>query len=155
MARQEENSSKTSPRLRTHRLHQSVREQNQDAVFIIRWIGEPEHYVVQILWTPVMLLKAKASLMMASMQACTLACRIRCEFADILNRAEGRGTGIWVRKTAKVVLGRKPSACKSSVSTPRMLPENGNGRRRVRHQCSLLWHLTAGTRSGTLTGPCA
>ena len=61
----------------------------------------------------------------------TSARRIRGEVPDILNRAEG-GTGISVRKTAKVVLGRRPSACKSSVSTPRVFPrKNGNGRRRV------------------------
>ena len=52
VARQGENSSKTSPRLRTDRLRRSVREPNRYAVFIIRRIGEPKDYVVQIRTDP-------------------------------------------------------------------------------------------------------
>src|SRR5439155_12979883 len=67
---------------------------------------------------PVMLLKAKASSMMASTRTCPLPAALVVK-SPIYCTAPKGGTGISVRKTAKVVLGRRPSACKSSVSTPR------------------------------------
>src|SRR5213080_2133276 len=69
--------------------------------------------------TPLMLLKAKASSMMASTRTDPLPAAFVVK-SPIYSTAPKGGTGISVRKTANVVLGRRPSACKSSVSTPRM-----------------------------------
>src|SRR5213078_4215517 len=69
--------------------------------------------------TPVMLLKAKASSMMASTRTDPLPAAFVVK-SPIYSTAPKGGTGISVRKTANVVFGRRPSACKSSVSTPRM-----------------------------------
>lgn len=69
--------------------------------------------------TWVMLLNAKASSMMASTRRDPLPAAFVVK-SPIYWTAPKGGTGIWVKKTAKVVLGRRPSACKSRVSTPRM-----------------------------------
>src|SRR6266487_5380320 len=69
--------------------------------------------------TPVMLLNANASSMMASTRTDPLPAAFVVK-SPIYWTAPKGGTGIWVRKTAKVVLGRRPSACKSRVSTPRL-----------------------------------
>src|SRR5215469_12790733 len=69
--------------------------------------------------TPVMLLKAKASSMMASTRTCPLPAAFVVK-SPIYSTAPNGGTGSSVRKSANVVLGRRPSACRSRVSTPRL-----------------------------------
>src|SRR5215831_2105007 len=68
---------------------------------------------------PVILLKANASLMMASTRTCPLPAAFVVK-SPIYWTAPKGGTGSSVRKTANVVLDRRPEACKSSVSTPRL-----------------------------------
>lgn len=67
--------------------------------------------------TPVMLLKAKASSMMASMRTFPLPLSSVVK-SPIYSTAPKGGTGISVRKTAKVVFGRRSSARNTSESTP-------------------------------------
>src|SRR5262245_39311216 len=62
----------------------------RDAVFIIRRIGEPEHYVVQIRTDPGDVIKGESLIDDGVHADGPPARRIRCEVPDILNRAEGR-----------------------------------------------------------------
>ena len=90
VARQEENSSKTSPRLRNYCLHRSVREQNPYTLFIIIRISEPEDYVVQLRTDAGDVVKGKSLINDGIHADMPSARRIRGEVPDILNRSEGR-----------------------------------------------------------------
>ena len=133
MARQGENSSKTSPQLRTDRLRRSVREPNRDAIFIIRRIGEPEDDVVQIRTDPGDVVKGESLIDDGIYADMPSARRIRGEVPDILNRAEGRHRHFG-QEDRKGRIGPQALGMQiQRIHTANVLPrKNGNGRRRVR-----------------------
>ena len=105
------------------------------AIFIIRRIGEPEDYVVQIRTDPSDVVEGKSLIDDGIHADGPSARRIRGEVPDILNRAEGRHRHLG-QEDRKGRIGPQALGMQiQRIHTADVLPrENGDGRRRVRHR---------------------
>ena len=103
------------------------------AIFIIRRIGEPEHYVVQIRTDPGDVVKGESLIDDGIHANVPSARRIRCEVPDILNRAEGRHRHFG-QEDRKGRVGPQALGMQiQRIHTANVLPgKNGDGSRRVR-----------------------
>ena len=114
----------------------------RDAVFIIRRIGEPEHYVVQIRTDPRDVVKGESLIDDGIHADGPSARRIRCEVPDILNCAEGRHRHLGQEdrkgRIGPQALGMQIQRIHAANVLPR---ENGNGRRRVRHRGAVCYGI--------------
>ena len=103
------------------------------AIFIIRRIGEPEDYVVQIRTDPGDIVKGESLIDDGIDADMPSARRIGGEVPDILNRAEGRHRHFG-QEDRKGRIGPQALGMQiQGIHTANVLPrKNGNGRRRVR-----------------------